>query len=87
MNDWENSNATDAMARQIRQLERQRIRQEIDHYVKGELSDALADKLWVDLLKHPDLFEELQTEVALHRMLSDNIDSDIVERSISKRGI
>ena len=44
------------------------LEQRIDAYIKGKLTEEQAQQLWVELLKHPEYIDLLQTEVDLARL-------------------
>ncbi|MDX1672716.1 MAG: hypothetical protein R3211_10270, partial [Balneolaceae bacterium] len=50
----------------------------IDAYINGNLSDEEAESLWVQLIKHPEYLDHLETEIALKEMIQKKKDSDSV---------
>lgn len=49
--------------------EKIRIQQQIDLYIKGELSQDEIDELWKEFLKHPEWYDWFETEVHLRSLI------------------
>ena len=58
------------------------LEKKIDAYVKGQLSEEEAEKLWVKLLQRPDYIELLETELGVQSIIQkrSSSDSDDTER-------
>lgn len=51
------------------------IVQQIDAYIRGELSEEEAEKLWIHLIQHPEHMELLETELAARAALTNTTGS------------
>lgn len=49
--------------------DRQKLHRKVDRYLKGELTTAEADRLWADVLRHPELLDEMEAEAAARLLI------------------
>lgn len=48
---------------------KQTIRLQVDRYLSGKLTVSEADRLWADVLRHPELLDEIEAEAAARLLI------------------
>lgn len=53
----------------MKKMRKLSLAKRIDAYLKGDLDEEESERLWVELLQHPEYIDYLETEQAVRRIV------------------
>lgn len=66
---------------------REKIRRQVDRYLSGELTTSEADRLWADVLRHPELLDEIEAEAAARLLIQSAREGRTDQKNETRAGV